>query len=277
LSDPAFTILLPVHRPPALLPYAVASVQAQTRQDFELFIICDGAPPETAACAREHAARDPRIRVFEHPKGERHGEAYRHLALEQARGEYVCQIADDDLWLPNHLAELAILLRSVDFGHTLMVWILPDETAHLNHYMLSDAPVRQRMLRESWNFFGPTTAGYRLSAYRSLPIGWSPGPDNMASDLYMWRKFLVRPDITVGTRRIVTSVHFATPHRRDWTLERREAEMSRWSEQLADPIRRRKFLGALPRVTRDKRGFLSRRLARPLRTFARRLGWKPRA
>jgi hypothetical protein len=53
--------------------------------------------------------------------------------------------------------------------------------------------------------------------------------------------------------------------------------MSRWSEQLADPIRRRKFLGALPRVARDKRGFLYRRLARPLRTFARRLGWKPRA
>lgn len=276
MNDPAFTILLPVHRPPVLLPYATASVQAQKRQDFELFIICDGAPRETAACAREQAARDPRIRVFEHPKGERFGEAYRHQALERARGEYVCQIADDDLWLPNHLAELAVLLGSVDFGHTLMVWIHPDGKAHLHQYVLSDAPVRQRMLHESWNFFGPTTAGYRLSAYRSLPVGWSPGPGNLPSDLYMWRKFLVRPDITVGTRRVVTSVHFATPHRRDWTLERREAEIRQWSQQLADPIGRREFLSALPPVAREKRGFLSRRLTRPLRALARRLGWKSR-
>ena len=46
MTAPTFTILLPVNRPPALLKYAVRSVQAQERQDFELFIICDGAPPE---------------------------------------------------------------------------------------------------------------------------------------------------------------------------------------------------------------------------------------
>jgi hypothetical protein len=34
MTDPAFTILLPVHRPPAMLPLAINSVLAQRRRDF---------------------------------------------------------------------------------------------------------------------------------------------------------------------------------------------------------------------------------------------------
>ena len=91
MSDPTFTILLPVHRPPAMLPFAINSVLAQERRDFELFVICDGAPPETAACAQEFAAKDPRVRVFAHPKGERNGELYRDQALRERPGSRDCR------------------------------------------------------------------------------------------------------------------------------------------------------------------------------------------
>ncbi|MGH6830040.1 MAG: glycosyltransferase family 2 protein [Methylocella sp.] len=143
---PTFTILLPVNRPPALLPYAIASVLAQDRQDFELFVICDGAPPETASRAREFAASDARIRVFEHPKGEHHGEAYRPQALGQARGEYVCHIGDDDVWLPNHLTEAAALLREFDFGNLAHVEVLPDGRINVLLGDLANANTRRRMM-----------------------------------------------------------------------------------------------------------------------------------
>jgi glycosyltransferase involved in cell wall biosynthesis len=277
MSDVAFTILLPVHRPPALLLYAIASVQAQEREDFELFVICDGAPSETAALARERAACDPRIRVFEHPKGERNGEAYRHQALQKARGQYVCQIADDDLWLPNHLTEMAILLRSVDFGHISMVWVTPDEKLHVDRRDLSDRATRQRMLAENWNFFGPTTAGYRLSAYRGLPEGWSPAPREIASDLFMWRKFLARPELRVGTRYAITSAHFATPHRQDWSIAQREAESRRWAQRLADPASRRAFVRKGEIRIAGKISARPPRWMRLLRLIADRLNWKSRA
>src|SRR5262245_27482513 len=121
-----FTVLLPVHRPPAMLPYAIESVLAQGRQDFELFVICDGAPPATVDCARAYAARDARVQVRAYPKGERIGEAHRHEVLAQARGAYVCQIADDDLWFPEHLREIELLMREFEFGNLPEVHARPD-------------------------------------------------------------------------------------------------------------------------------------------------------
>lgn len=235
MTDPAFTILLAVHRPPALLPFAIRSVLAQERQDFELFVICDGAPPETAACAADFAQRDSRIKVFAHPKGERNGEAYRHQALRQARGRFVCHIGDDDLWLPNHLSEMESLLTDVDFGNLLHVEVDTDGEVALVAGNLANPQTRQRMLERTFNIFGLTVAGYRLSAYRALPVGWSPAPPGLASDLHMWRRFLAQSDLLFGTRSAVTSVKFAASSRSGWTMEQRAVEMAAWAGKLSTP------------------------------------------
>lgn len=232
---PAFTILLPVHRSPELLPYAIQSVQAQTRQDFELFVICDGAPPETAQCARAFAAKDARIRVFEHPKGEHNGDVYRDQALAEARGQYVCHVGDDDLWLPDFLAEMAILLRDVDFGNLSHLEILADGAFNMLPGDLAVDFVRRRISGGPSNFFGLTFGGYRLSAYRALPVGWFPPPVGVVSDLHMWRKFLAREDLRFGTRIAACALKFAAARRRDWTLARRREEIADWANRMSRP------------------------------------------
>jgi glycosyltransferase involved in cell wall biosynthesis len=234
-----FTVLLPVHRPPALLPFAIESVLAQGRQDFELIVICDGAPPATVDRAREAAARDPRIQVHAHPKGERIGEAYRHEALARARGSLVCQIADDDLWFPNHLQEIELLLREFEWGNVAEVHVRPGGELYIAAGDLARPRIQQAMRTQEFNFFGPSAAGYRLSTYQRLPLGWSPAPrEERWSDLYMWRKFLALPGIACGSRVAITGVHFPTSTRRDWTLEKRAAEMRGWAERLKVPAER---------------------------------------
>jgi glycosyltransferase involved in cell wall biosynthesis len=230
MSDPAFTILLPVTRPPDLMGFAIRSVLDQTREDLELFIVCDGAPPETVAAAEDAAARDARVRVFPFPKGERHGEAHRHAALRHARGGMVCQIADDDLWFPDHLAEIALLLKEVEFGNTLHAWVGPDDQCTAEFVDLADAAISRHMLSEPYNVFGPTVSGYRLATYRRLPVGWSPAPPNIWTDLAMWRKFLALPGIVVGSRFAVTAVQFPLSRRQDWSVEQRRAELARYVE-----------------------------------------------
>jgi len=249
MTAPAFTILLPVVRSPELLWFAIDSVRKQTLGDFELFIVSDGAPAETVAAGHDASSQDPRIRIFEFPKGERHGEAHRHIALEQARGRYICQIADDDLWFPEHLEEMTKLLADFEFGHVLETHMFVDEGPYLALTDLAEPATRSKMEAEVFYHFGPTTAGYRIETYRSLPLGWSPAPRELPSDLFMWRKFLALPGLVAGTRFVVTSLHFPTPLRREWPIERRRQEMAHYSAIIAtqagrDGIREQALRGA---------------------------------
>lgn len=225
-----FTILLPVHRNADLIPYAIKSVLAQTIQDFELFIICDGAPSDTIVCAHLFAKEDSRINVFSFPKGERHGEAYRHIALQHAKGNYIAHIADDDLWFPNHLEEMSKLLQDVDFGNVTACLVDPNDENN-NAGLCGDlhnSDIVQRMISTPFNFFGFTTAGYTMAAYRRLPQGWSPAPNHMWTDLYMWRKFLLTPGLIFGTRITVTAFQFPAPLRTHLSPLDRKLEIEKW-------------------------------------------------
>lgn len=241
-QPPCFTVLLPVHRPPALLPYAMRTVLAQTVASFELFVVCDGAPDETIACARHYAAKDPRVKVFALPKAARTGEAHRHTVLAEATGQYVAHIGDDDLWFPNHLEELEQLLRTRDFGHTLHVAAHCDGSVEALPADLANPELRRRMLNEVFNRFGDPVAGYRLDAYRRLPEGWVPSPAGLPPDLLMWRKFLRRDDMTYGTRMAITALVFWSGYRRHMSLEDRERETSHWYHRLLDADGRKEIV-----------------------------------
>ena len=264
MTAPDFTVLLPVNRPPHLLAHAIRSVQAQYGASFEMFVICDGAPDATAKCAQSFADNDPRIRVLRFEKGQRHGEAHRHTALADARGTYVAQIGDDDIWFPGHLVALRQLLRRVDFGNLLHVEIRRDGTHFLQIGDLSDPRFRKAMLSGNFNFFGPSSAGYRLSAYRKLPVGWSPAPLGLYTDLHMWRKFVCRDDLVFGTSFTVESIKPAASARRDMSLSERAEEHEHLAVRFADPSERDAYRAAvlndLPANLKDARRLVSHRL-----------------
>jgi hypothetical protein len=239
LTTPRFSVLLPVHRPPDLLPAAIESVLAQTSRDFELLVVCDGAPEQTAACARAFGERDPRVRTFEFAKGARHGEAHRAAVLAQGTGTLVAHICDDDLWFPDHLAELETLLTAADFGNVIHTQISPHGTVEALACDLADPAFRRLFVEQKFNRFGPTFCGYRMDAYRRLPDGWAPGPPDVWSDLHMWRKFLRRDDIKAATRAAVTGLHFAAVARVGVPLQQRRQENERWHARIADPGERR--------------------------------------
>ena len=238
MSCARFTILLCVHRRKALLPFAIETVLWQSHRNFELFVVCDGAPPETLACARDFADHDPRVRVFEFEKGERNGERHRDAVLAQASGDLVAHLGDDDLWFPDHLSELAALLAEVEFGNLMPMAMAPDGSPLYFRGDLADPDTRRKMLSKSWNFFGPTVAGYRLSTYRRMPEGWAPAPPGIWSDLHMWRKFLRLDGITVGTRSSIQSLCLHNSVRLHMTPEQRRDETARWIAIIRDPARR---------------------------------------
>ena len=106
-GPPAISIVMPAWQAEATLAEAVASVQAQSRPDWELIVAPDGTDAEARAMREvlePLAAADPRIRILPGP-GRRSGAgATRNRALAAARGRYLAFLDADDSWLPEKLA-----------------------------------------------------------------------------------------------------------------------------------------------------------------------------
>lgn len=240
-----FTVLIPTHDNGPVVRVAIDSVQRQTVEDWELFVVCDGAPPETVAAVEEAAEQDERIRSFVFPKGERHGEVSRHAALAHATGESVCYLSDDDFWFPDHLETMAGCLADHDFAHTRHTLVHPDYALIAYRGDLREPNVRQRMANQRFNRFGPSAAGHRLDAYRRLSVGWAPAPPDIWTDLHMWRKWL-SADMRFTAVPVTTGLHLAKARRPGRKPEAALAEARYWSLVFEDPFMRQALRDLLP-------------------------------
>jgi GalNAc5-diNAcBac-PP-undecaprenol beta-1,3-glucosyltransferase len=225
------TVLVPTHNHGRLLSYSIASALAQTISSLEIFIVGDGVDDATRASAQELAASDARVRFFDRPKGQRHGEATRHAVLQEAAGTIVCYLSDDDLWLPHHVETMVTALRDADFAHAVPLYVEADGRIQVHPGDL-DVPSVQARMTGRFNFIPLSAAAHTLTFYRRLPKGWTPAPPDLPTDLHMWQQILaVNGCRAVATER-TTLVNFPALLRRDWSIEQREAELSRWSDRL---------------------------------------------
>ncbi|MFR6092192.1 MAG: glycosyltransferase family 2 protein [Faecalibacterium prausnitzii] len=94
-----------------LLPRCVASLQAQTWQDFEVWLVTTAAPT-VGDCSATIAVKDARIHVL-HKENGGQGLA-RDLGLDHAQGEYICYVDSDDEVLPNLLEDALRAAREAD-------------------------------------------------------------------------------------------------------------------------------------------------------------------
>jgi O-antigen biosynthesis protein len=108
---PLISMLLPVYNPPEKwLRRAVASVQEQVYQNWELCIADDASPnEEIRKLLRQLAAEDPRIKLVLRPQNG-HISASSNSALEVASGEFVALLDHDDELPPHALAEVALAI-----------------------------------------------------------------------------------------------------------------------------------------------------------------------
>ena len=233
--DPTFLILLPIHRPPDLLNFAIRSIFCQTEQDFEVHIICDGAPEETVNEATALAQAHKQIASHVFSKGERNGEIYRDPIIRSTQAKYICQISDDDIWFPNHLAEIGRLLQTCDFGHTIQVDALPNFKLYPHFGDISDPATASKMIHERFNIFGPTASGYHQQAYLKLEEGWNAAPPDIWTDLHMWRKFLRNDKITCGSRFSFTNLHIAATSHNHMSLQERKTINEKWWNCVSNP------------------------------------------
>jgi glycosyltransferase involved in cell wall biosynthesis len=96
---PLVSVVVPAFKRAAQLPRLLDSVLNSEATDFEVIVVDDASPDETAAIAAARAAVDPRVRVLRHDtNGGVH--AARNTGMHAARGRWVAFIDADDYFLP---------------------------------------------------------------------------------------------------------------------------------------------------------------------------------
>ncbi len=226
-------VIIPTFDHGRLIQYAIESVLRQTHTDFEIFVIGDGAGAETDQLMEYYQKQDPRVRYFKYPKGPRLGEAYRHSLLLSAKADFVAYLADDDLYLENHLATLAAELEQVDFTNVLPVKILPSGKPFVWQLDLNQTWYRELLLGGT-NRMPLGAVGHRLDFYRRLPHGWRTTPEGKPTDLHMWQQFLEQSDLRCSSLTTPGILHFASLDRKTMDLETRAEELQKYSRLIQD-------------------------------------------
>lgn len=106
-ASPFFSVIIPCYKQARFLPEAVASLAHQGSDDFEVFIIDDGSPDNTAAVARELMAAYPamKLRLLEQPN---QGVAVaRNSGIAAAKGRWIVALDSDDMLAEGFLAAVA--------------------------------------------------------------------------------------------------------------------------------------------------------------------------
>ena len=107
MAAPFFSVVIPVYNRAPELAAAIASVRAQSFQDFEIVVVDDGSTDNPRA--RIQALCDCRIRIIRQINAG--GGAARNTGIDHAQGAFVAFLDSDDLFLPHHLESMHALLK----------------------------------------------------------------------------------------------------------------------------------------------------------------------
>lgn len=198
---PLVSVLMPTYRQAAFIRRAIDSLCAQTYTRWELIVVDDGSPDETAAILATY--RDDRIRVTRNWRNTGLGAAL-NQATALARGLYLAYLPSDDVYDPQHLERLVALLEArpeIDLAYGGVRWNYQQSGPTLRgaeivgHEALALAelpPVTRDAVLPSGNILALVQVMHRRGSFDALP--W-PTRTEIVSDTLeadRWRELLER-------------------------------------------------------------------------------------
>jgi glycosyltransferase involved in cell wall biosynthesis len=199
---PAVSVCVPSYRGAAHIAATIESALAQTFSDFELLIVDDDSPDETAEVVSRYV--DPRLRFL---RNERRlgAEANWNRCLHVARGRYFKLLPQDDLLAPRCLARQVDVLESDEGNRLALVFcartIIDGNTRAImsRRYpsrrggVISGRSLIRRCLRRGTNLIGePGGVLFRTALARR--VGGFDASLGYVVDLDYWCRLLLEGD-----------------------------------------------------------------------------------
>jgi glycosyltransferase involved in cell wall biosynthesis len=180
-----FTVGVPTHNRRETVLLAVRSALGQTRPPARVCVIADGCTDGTQEEAR---ALDRRVEVVDLPKAPGYAYGHRNVVLERAGGRAVAWLADDDLWMPDHLERAGELLDAgAEIVNSMACVVEPDGS-------LAPLGAHWRAPTYRDRFLGvenrtPSSAVSHLAAPARAAGGWSPTVEH-SGDWDLWQRMV---------------------------------------------------------------------------------------
>jgi glycosyltransferase involved in cell wall biosynthesis len=227
---PWVTVIVPTFGRPAYLAEAVDSVLGQRERDLECIVIDDASPEPV------HVPRDPRLLVVRRTDNGGPAAA-RNTGLDAARGEVVCFLDDDDLWLPQRLELAAAGLRRAPLAICWTSFVHQPDASGTGRVLEGD--VGDTILDGLTPSLGAT------AVRRADALPFTAGMDNLEDLDWWWRmaqRCRVATEAEIGHRyrnhdgprartglaaRLVANEAFLTTHA-DWFATHPRAAAFRW-------------------------------------------------
>lgn len=109
------SVIIPAYKAAQYIAETLRSVQAQTHENWEIWVIDDGSPDDLGAIVQTFCAQDPRIHY--HRQANAGVSKARNQGYQLAKGEYLAFLDADDVWLPDNLStKLERFGQDPDFG-----------------------------------------------------------------------------------------------------------------------------------------------------------------
>ncbi|WP_374457050.1 glycosyltransferase family 2 protein [Nocardioides sp.] len=233
------SVLIPIHDKPTTLPLTVDTVLRQTVADLEVLLIGDGVTDDVRAVVAELTDGDERVRFLDFPKGPHHGERYRHDAVQEARSDAIFYLCDDDLLLPDHVADLLSLLEEHSFVQSLNGEVRPDGSVRFYAADLGDPEVVAMHLRDDIRFCSVSITGtaHTRALYDAADDRWDTTPTGWWPDHWQFRKLMRHPSYSGATSSRMTALQFPTSSdgRDTWSAEARVEELRPWHALVVAP------------------------------------------
>lgn len=111
MTQPRVSIVIATYNSSHLLRYALASLRLSALEDWEAVVVGDHCTDDSEACVASFG--DPRMRFLNLERNSGQQATPNNAGVAAARGEFLCFLNHDDMYLPWHLdAQIANLERT---------------------------------------------------------------------------------------------------------------------------------------------------------------------
>lgn len=219
-AAPLVSVIMPVRDAENFLESAIASVQAQSLNSWELLAVDDGSRDGSAAILASAAAADTRIRLL--AGGGRCGPgAARNIALAAARGRYLAFLDADDLWHPDKLRRQTQVMTASGAALSCTAWLRHNIVTGREVVMgVPPRATRRDLLRTNTIACSTAMIDTRLLGRRRMQ------PLRRAEDFAFWLSLLEDTPWALGLPEVLTTYR---QHPRALTAHKGRAAADTWA------------------------------------------------